>query len=258
MREGELRLRIVGSSSAVPRPGCACSSYLVQSANTNILLDCGTGALANLQRIVDPSALNAVLISHMHADHMFDLVPLRYYFAFAQAGKKALPVFVHPGGIEHLRRLAQTLPSESGERFFEKGVRLAEYDPAQPLVVGDVCVEFTKTVHYIDAYAMRVTHAGKSIVYSTDTAPCQQVVDLAHGANVYLSECALGADGTEGSFRGHSNAFEAGATARAAKVEHLVLTHYGAQSEPPKLRAAAARGFGGKITVAEDGMIIEV
>lgn len=59
----------LGTSAAFPGPNDACSGWLLQSEAANILVDCGTGVVANLQRFIDPAQLSAVIITHMHADH---------------------------------------------------------------------------------------------------------------------------------------------------------------------------------------------
>ena len=87
------RLTIAGSSSSIPRPDRACSSYLVDDGETSIVLDLGTGAFSNLRRYVDYDRLGAVVISHMHADHFIDLIPLRYALRYGPRRRSAkLPV----------------------------------------------------------------------------------------------------------------------------------------------------------------------
>jgi len=71
-------LTVLGSSCSIPRPGRACSAYLIAGAGTRAVVDFGSGALANLRFYCEPDQLDAVVISHMHADHFFDLIPLRY------------------------------------------------------------------------------------------------------------------------------------------------------------------------------------
>ena len=72
-----MRVRVVGSSASVPRPGRACSCHLIRARGTNLLLDMGTGALANLRIVMDYPDLDGIVITHMHADHFLDLIPLR-------------------------------------------------------------------------------------------------------------------------------------------------------------------------------------
>ena len=211
--------------------------------------------MQSLRRLVDPELLDAVVISHMHPDHVLDLVPLRYLLSLPPAKRKSkLDVYVHPGAPALLRRLASCVPSRQGEHFFDRAMNVCEYDPRVPLQIGDLQIRFVRTHHYIEAYAIRVSDGQRSIAYSADTAPSPAVVDLARDADLFLCEASLGVDGIEGGERGHSNAREAGEMARKANAKHLVLTHYGAEFDQDALRDAALGEFDGPVSVADDGL----
>ncbi len=208
-----------------------------------------------MRRFADPAALDAVIVSHMHADHVVDLIPLRYLTSLPPT-KRAVPldVYVYPGGIEGLQRYGLAASVGENQRFFDASMRLREYDPAGALTVGDLEIRFMRTIHYVQAYAMRVSTQAASIAYSADTAPSADVVRAARDADLFICECALGPRGRDHRPRGHSNAGEAGKMAAQAGVKHLLLTHYGAENDPRELQQAAAQEFGGRITVAEDGL----
>lgn len=196
--------------------------------------------------------LSAVVISHMHADHFFDLVPLRYALRYENHRTQPLPVYVPPGAKRVLSEIAHPL-KETGD-FFDGIFELHEYAPEETLNIADCSVRFARTVHYIPAYAMRVQTPDGVVGFSADTAPCETVAELVKGANLFLCEAALGADGRENGERGHLNAREAGEIAERAGVQHLILTHYSAAANPIALRDAAAQAFSGPITVADDGV----
>ena len=248
-----MRFRVVGSSAAVPREGGACSCYLFETASARIIADCGTGALSQLRRYLEPDALDAVAITHFHPDHVFDLVPLRYQRAFSERMPPPLPVFVQPGGTAALETLALATRSKDGERFFDRSMRPAEFDPDGTLQVGDLSITFAKGVHYIDSYALRVECGRTAIVYSGDTAPCESLTRLAREATLFVCECSLGSDGRDREPRGHSSAREAGRMAREASAAQLLLTHYDQRYSPAELRQAAAQEYDGPIDVADDG-----
>lgn len=251
--DGGASLYIAGSSSAVPRPGRANSGYLLRSGGCSLAIDFGTGAFARVREQLEPSKLDAVVISHMHADHFFDIVPLRYALRYEMQRAQPLPVYLPPGGIA----IAQTIgnPFKEAGEFYAGALDLQEYSPAEPLRIGDCIVRFTPTVHYVSAFAMRVETGASVLGYSADTAPCDALPQLVRGADVFLCEASLGPNGTEdGPKRGHLNAQEAGAIAQLAQTKHLVLTHYGAKTDRIALRNAARETFSGEITVADDGM----
>jgi len=245
-------LYIAGSSSAVPRPGRANSGYLLRSAGCKIAIDFGTGVFSRMREVVEPADLDAVVISHMHADHFFDIVPLRYALRYEMERAQPLPVYLPPGGI----RVAQTIgrPLKETEDFYEGVLDLREYSPDCPLDIGTCRVHFAPTIHYIPAFAMRIETPHGTVGYSADTAPCDAVSDLVRDAGIFLCEAALGATGTENGERGHLNAFEAGELAERARAKHLVLTHYGTNADPRALRESAAQTFSGKIAIADDGL----
>jgi ribonuclease BN (tRNA processing enzyme) len=247
----DARLHVLGSSSAVPRPGRANSGYLLRTAGAAIAVDFGSGVFSRLRAVLNPAELNAVVISHMHADHFFDLVPLRYAMRYEIEREAPLPVYLPPGGLRAAREVARPLKDDA--EFFAGVLDLREYDPHQALELGDCIVRFERTVHYVPAYAMRFATPAGVFAFSADTAPCAAVREIARDADLFLCEASLGPGGTEKGKRGHLNAAEAGEIAGAAGVRHLMLTHYGASSRPQALQAAAARAFRGRITVADDG-----
>ncbi|HEY2476279.1 MAG TPA: MBL fold metallo-hydrolase [Candidatus Cybelea sp.] len=249
-----LRLTVVGSSPATPRPSGACSSYLLQTAGATLLLDIGSGALGKLRETLDYARLDGVVISHMHADHFFDLVPLRQGLKYETARRaERLPLWLPPNGTAALDALRRAVSPDADADFFDDLFAVAEYDPAQPLRVGDLELTFRRTHHYIEGYAVRAACNGESFVYSSDTAPCDAVVELARTSPFFLCEAALGL-GSENGVRGHSSAREAGEMAARAGVQRLVLTHYSAAWEPDELIAAARRSFWGPVALATDGM----
>jgi len=243
----------------MPRPGGASSAYLVQSGEASILLDVGTGAFSKLQRSVDYTQLDAIVISHMHSDHFFDLVPFRYTLKYGQlAWERRLPLWLPPGGRERLQALRRAVSRDAAEDFFETVFDVREYDPNDRLIVGDVTLRFRRTRHYVETYATRAERDGASIAYSADTAPCDAVVEAAAGASIFVCEAGFGLERGEVERRGHCSAEEAGEMAQQAGVSRLVLTHYPAAFEPQALVDAAKRRFAGTVLAAEDGLTLEV
>lgn len=253
-----MKLHVVGSSPAVPRPGGASSSYLIRSDATAVLLDFGTGAFANLQLVLDPSRVDAIVVSHMHADHFFDLVPLRYALKYgSRSPGRLMPVWVPPGGRTSLDALRRAVSPDASEDFFDCVYAVREYDPAATLEVRDVALRFARSRHYIEAYAMRCECDGTAIAYSGDTAPCDSVVELARSSALFLCEAGLGL-GVEDGERGHSSAHEAGEMAARAGASRLLLTHYSAAYRANDLVEAASAPFAGPVAAAEDGMDVAI
>jgi len=249
-----LRLTVIGSSSSIPRPNRACSSYLVQSRRAAIVLDLGSGAFANLRQLVDYNRINAVVITHMHADHFLDLIPLRYalkYGSLRRHGK--LDVYLPPSGEAMLRRLVSAFGSEdAGVDFLDEVFTIRAYDDRLPLEIEDVQLKFAKGVHFVEAFAIRAQVNRTSITYSADTAPNDRLVELAKDTNLFLCESTLGPAEDEAEPRGHCSAREAGQMGSASGAASLMLTHYGSGISPESLAEEARRYFKGECGVADD------
>jgi ribonuclease BN (tRNA processing enzyme) len=244
----------------VPRVDRACSAYLIEDADFAFSLDFGTGAFANMRRYVDYDALDAVIISHMHADHFLDLIPLRYAVRYGSKRRTArLPVWMPPGGIAMLRSMTNSFANEGAGDFLDESFDVREFDPVQPLPMGPGMLRFAPTTHYITSYAIRYDRGATSITYSADTAPDARVVDLARGTDLFLCEATLLAGEAEhGGIRGHSSSVEAAQMAADAGVRRLVLTHYSQEATPHDLAETAATIYPGEIVVADDHSIIVV
>ncbi|MEA2688628.1 MAG: hypothetical protein QOD51_1235 [Candidatus Eremiobacteraeota bacterium] len=224
----------------------------MDDGETPVVLDLGTGAFANLRRHVDYDQLGAVVISHMHADHFIDLIPLRYALRYGTRRRKAkLPVYLPPGGIAMIRMLVSAFPHEGGD-FLDDVFALSEYDPSQPLALEGATLRFAHTAHYIPAFAIRWQRDGASVTYSADTAPDERVVALARDTDVFLCEATLRHGEVEPGLRGHSSAADAAAMARDAGVRRLVLTHYHDAATSRDLDESAREIFSGEIVVADD------
>jgi ribonuclease BN (tRNA processing enzyme) len=245
---------VLGSSCSIPRPGRACSSYLLQYAGTTVLADLGTGAFSNLLAHGSLATLDAVIVSHMHADHFLDIVPMRYALKYGNArGSGKVVVYLPPGGEALLRHLTGAFHRESSEDFLGEVFELRTYDPRATLAIGELSVRFAPTHHYIATYAMRFEAGGRSVTYSADTAPEDRVTELARETNLFICEATL-APGAETELPlGHSSARQAAQMAAAAGVERLLLTHYPVTIDAALMAAEARERFSGQLHVVDDG-----
>ncbi len=186
-----MRLTVVGCSGSFAGPDSAASCYLLESEHEGrtwrVLLDLGSGALGPLQTHVDPTTLDAVLVSHLHPDHYFDLSGLYVLWRYHPGGpRRPIPVW-GPKGVAKQSARAYGLrkdPGMSGEFDFH------EYDD-EPVRVGPFTVHVARVAHPVAAYALRVEAGGAALVYSGDTGPCQPLVDLAAGADLFVCEAAF-------------------------------------------------------------------
>jgi ribonuclease BN (tRNA processing enzyme) len=214
-----------------------------------VLLDLGSGGLGSLQRFVDPLAVDAVLFSHLHPDHYFDISGLYVVWKYHPDGPRPrIPVW-GPRGVARQCARAYGLPQDPGmtEEF-----DFHEYDD-EPLRLGPFTITVREMVHPITAYGFRVEADGVVLVYSGDTGPCQQIVDLATGADLFLAESAFVESGSN-PVDLHMTGKQAGATAAEAAVSRLVLTHVPPWHDPETSRREAGEVYDGPIDLAATGM----
>jgi ribonuclease BN (tRNA processing enzyme) len=244
---GRPALHVIGCAPASGNPGEPCSSYLVAAGGARILLDCGPGAVSSLLAR-DAAPLDAIVLSHLHFDHVSDLIPLGYAHAFGLASEwKAPRLYAPPGGVERLRALSE-VAGHGADHLSNCGFALSDYDPAGELAVGDARVTFRALDHPGISHGIRVEAAGGALVYSGDTALTPGLGELAAGAGLLLSEAtALPASEV------HLPAGEAGRIAREAGCAALVLTHLDVRERAAALRQAQ-EAFGGPVLAAVPGL----
>ncbi len=268
----DLQLTVIGCSAAMPRPGGACSSYLLTYGAVHVLMDCGPDSLAILRGQINPRNLDAIVISHLHADHTLDLVPLAYGLKYGppegderKARGERLALFVPPGGTAFLKGLAGALEGSGRESDFWAPFAIVEYDPDGTLVVGSdtnaapadyLTFRFAPTKHYIPCQAIKITPPGDNprpvLVYGADSAPVESLTAFARGADLLILEATLDTPETPVPV-GHMTPRQAATLATdAGGVKRLLLSHYWGHVPPETMIAEARAAFDGPISVATE------
>lgn len=243
---------VLGAGSALVRAGLGCSGYALVRPNGRVLLvDCGPGTLRSLAACGRGlENVDAVLLSHEHADHVADLVHL--LFARRNPALASAPdlEIVGPTGTAELvaRALAfsgrESLPSGTSVR------ELSTLGPGHSALAG-VAFEHTPTGHTSRALAFALEVDGARLVYSGDCGDEQRLVELARGAELLVCECSTG---DEAPLEGHLTPSAVVRLAREARPRHLVLTHFYPELEPAAAVRAVRAGWPGQVAAARDGL----
>jgi ribonuclease BN (tRNA processing enzyme) len=252
-------LTILGGSAAGPNPGQGCSGYLVESGATRLVIDLGPGTFPELRRHVDYRLLDGVVLSHGHVDHFLDILALRYALAYNPvAADRRLPLWLPPGGPELLDRLAQAVTGDSDTDEFLSVFDANQYDPDDLLTIGELNLRFHPTVHYVPCWAARISNGvDGDLFYTADTGPAADLAAAAIGSYVIVAEGTdRGISQEVYESRGHMTPTEAGALARDAGADVLVLTHLWVEDDQFQAVREASRVFGGAVELATPGLRI--
>jgi ribonuclease BN (tRNA processing enzyme) len=251
-----LRITVLGKSPAWQDADGACSGYLVERTPDHppVLLDCGPGVFAKLRTRTDYAAVGAVVITHLHAGHILDLVP--YASALRYGPRSARPkLYAPPGGLEAFAGMssATAMSAEHIELAFDVTV----YDPADTPTIGGLNVRFQPVPHFIPANAVEFASGGARFTFSADCAPNQALCDFAAGSDLLLIEATIPQPELDGD-RGHMTPFEAGEHGARSGAKRVVLTHFSDELDVAWARAEGERGFGAPVDAAHEGATYEL
>lgn len=247
-----MRLTVLGCNGTYPTPGQPSSGYLIQTDRTTIWVDCGSGTFAALQEHVDPAELDAIIITHEHADHSVDVLPFAYARKYGSPELTSLPVFA-PASVPE--RLAAFIGREGSAVFDALDFQITAAESR--VTLNDTELHFVKTSHPVPTLAVRVTSGDHSIAYTADTGVSEHLVDWAEGADVLLAEASYQGPSAEKIWPHHLTAGEAGELASQAGVGRLVLTHLWPTNDSEVSIEEASRTFSGPVAAATPRLVIE-
>ncbi|MEF2976411.1 MBL fold metallo-hydrolase [Subtercola sp. YIM 133946] len=282
-----MQLTVLGTATPYPRPGNACSGYLLQSKigenTTSLWLDAGTGTLAELQRHLALTDLDAIFVSHRHADHTADLLVAYYALRFSALRPHGRIRVFGPEAL--VDRLAEFLGPDALPALHEvfEFVELSGWGEA---VVGDLALSWGPVAHGVPAFALTVVGPAapgpvasgaapgpaasgatrspasgaapgpadgtSTFTYSGDTAPCISLVEMAEQSSVLLCEVGYARDAL-GVAAVHHTPEDAGRTATVAGVDTVILTHLADDLDAADALRRTRAHFAGQIVLAEPG-----
>ena len=250
-------LTVLGCAGSVPGPESPGSGYLVRAGDTTLVLDLGNGTLGALQRYLDPFRLNAVILSHLHPDHCADVSAMTVYRRYhpQPPQRDVLPLY---GPTDVDERLVAAYAPSADERNTTDLSDIYDFHPVwDPFRIGPLEVRAAPVEHSCEAYALRVSHAGSTLVYSGDTGPCRQLVELAAGADVLLAEASW-PDRPDNPRGIHLSGRDAGEAAAAAGVHRLLITHVPPLTDAEQVLSEAKAAFDGPTELVHPGAHYEI
>jgi ribonuclease BN (tRNA processing enzyme) len=244
-----MRLTVLGCAGSFPAPDSPCSAYLLEADGFGLLLDFGAGSLSGLQRYATLTSVDAILLSHLHADHVLDAANYVVVRRYAPDGPyPPVPLYAPAGAAQRLAGAYGSVGEGPLSDVYEF------HDLATgTLSIGPFALNVDRMNHPVETYGVRIEHGGKVLAYSADTAPCDALNRLAQGADLFLCEASYD-EGADNPPDLHMTGRDAGEAATKAGVARLVLTHLvPAWVSEARVVEAAAAVYPGPIDVARAG-----
>jgi ribonuclease BN (tRNA processing enzyme) len=248
-RSDALDLTVIGAGPAyTDRAGAVGAAYLVTHGDTRLLLDLGQGTFARLAGTVDPSALDAIVVSHLHPDHFVDLVPLRHYLRWE---------FVPPRRMRLVgpRDLSRRLDALHADEHFSSAAFDLEALDETTFHVGSLTITSGRVHHIPDSFAFRIAPpgGGAGLVYTGDCGRATDVDPLVRPGDSLLSEVSFGpGPGDPGA--AHLDGPSVGALAARTGVSRVLLTHLGMRLSKDATIESVCSEFNGPVELVEPGL----
>jgi ribonuclease BN (tRNA processing enzyme) len=242
-----MQLDVIGAGPAYSdRPGAVGACYLVTAERTAIVLDLGHGAFSGLASRVDPATLDAVLVSHLHADHFVDLVPLRHYLRYECPPGSRVRVIAPPG-------LADRIDGLAGEQGFAAASLDVEDLAPGTVRIGPLTIEAALVTHTTSSFGFRVAgFDGTGLVYSGDLAVADDLGPITRPGDVLLIEAAFGPGPVEQGAM-HLDGPAVGRFAVAARVGRVLVTHVLMRRDVERTLAAIRSQYRGPVDLVVPG-----
>lgn len=249
-----MQLTVIGCSGSFPGPDSPASCYLLEAEGFRLVMDMGNGALGVLQQYAGLFEVDAVCVSHLHADHCVDLGAYWVARQYAPGGARPpIPVYGPAGTVERVAGVllgsGETEAASVRERFDVRDLTVGTRE------IGPFRITTEHMNHPVETFGFRVEHAGWKVAYSADTGETDALVRLAAGVDVLLCEASF-QDNHDNPPDLHLTARQAGEHAARAGAGHLVLTHLVPWYDRERSLTEAAASYCGPLSAATSGLVL--
>jgi len=255
-----MKLTIIGSGTAIAKKERRGPSFLLETDSQKLLFDCGWGCLSGLLETgIEAGDIDQIFISHSHADHLGQLIPLLHsifntgvYFP-QKSRKKDLIIHGYKGFTNDYEQLRKIMFPERVEPY---KIEIIEHTNDQNKF-NDVLVKSTEVTHvpqYFPSVAYRIENEGKSFTYSGDCGQNSNLINLAKDSDLLLVDCSVPITGFEkfGSFANHLSPLEVGKIGKECNVKHLVLFHLYDQDTGEEIKNEIGKNYSGDLIIPSD------
>jgi ribonuclease BN (tRNA processing enzyme) len=243
-----MKITVLGPWGAYPKAGEATAGYLLEFENEKILIDCGSGVLAQLQKYTKLSELTAVIISHTHFDHVADLGCLQYACLIdTDLGLRTSTLSIFAA-------------DESNNKQYQAmmGTEIRTISVEEALIIQGHQFTFFKTFHGAYCLAVKVQSPYKTIVYTADTFYDEALVPFCANADLVIAETSFNKSITDAKKYGHMNSIDVGTLAQKANIGSVILTHLPHFGELDRLAQEVGEIYKGEIELGYCGMEIQL
>ncbi len=242
-------LRFIGSGDAFGSGGRLQTCFLVEAPAVRFLIDCGCSSMIGLAANgIDPDSIDTIVLTHFHGDHCGGVAFLLFHAMAVSRRTRPLKIAGPLGTQAHITRLLHSLFPGSEKLRLRFELLYFEVQPGMPQDLGGLSMQNWHAIHTAETNPtmVRVEVAGKSIVYTGDTAWTPSILDACNGADLLVTECYHLNSGS----RWHMDYATLQTHRPALNVKKIVLTH-------PSQEVLAARDSMTE-TLAFDGLLITV
>lgn len=243
-----MELTILGSGTCLPNAKRGSSGYLIQTSDSKILLDCGSGTTWKLEEIgVNYLEIDHIFFSHIHPDHTGDLVPFLFATKYNHYQKRENPLNIWGG--KGFIKFFDALKAAYENWIVPEDLSVDEIKGGSE-TFENFKITTTKVPHINSSLAYKITSGEKSIVYSGDTDYSESLINLAYKSDLLIIECALAKD--EYTLKGHLTPSMVIKTINAAQPKKVVVTHLYAECDQENVVETINKNVEADVVEAQD------
>ena len=236
-----IKVNVLGFWGTFPSAGGATSGFLVTGKNGQLLLDCGSGVMSRMPFYTNVESVSAVLLTHLHFDHMCDVGILQYAANFAIRNRKKK---------EKLQIYSPSEPADIWQTLKGENVDLHNIEDNLNINIAGMNISFMAVNHTIPCYAIRIEQDETVVTYITDTVYMETLSDFCRDSDLLICGAAVSSESRHTTGKGHMNALQAGQIAREGNVKRLLLSHISHDCDIEQLRKNASDSYGNEVFLA--------